>query len=426
MLSPADADLARRDPAIPGLATVLDPDAFLAALRQVTPAADLRAAYLTSVRYKPHTYCRLSYRLRVGEAELEAGVRASRLEDFAEGLKGHETASVSGALGPGQIAMADCVWVSLFPNDLKIEALPRLAGAAERNGLLKELLPDRPKLWRADLRCVRYRPELRYVAELRAAGESRALLKAYNGKGYRRGKRNAQGFQSRGAVRVAQLIGCLDDHRLLAFEWLPGGLLFDLWTAPAFDCKATADTGAALAALHVQDPPGLDCLTRETEVAEMLSLSADIGFLCPRLARRADALARRLAARLADAPVMRQPVHSDFSGKQVLVDGTNVAIIDLDCACRGDPADDLGNFIAQAERFALREVLTPSRVDSLREALLEGYARATNQPPPQRVGLYTTVGLFRRARSAFRLREPDWPQRTESLLERAEAVLTAN
>src|SRR5438128_9990172 len=115
MLSPADADLARRDPAIPGLATVLDADAFLAALRQVAPAADLRAAHLTSVRYKPHTYCRLSYRLGVGEAELDAGVRACRLEDFAECLEDHGTARGPGALGPGPHATSRSVWVGARP-----------------------------------------------------------------------------------------------------------------------------------------------------------------------------------------------------------------------------------------------------------------------------------------------------------------------
>jgi len=35
MLSSADYDLVRRDPDVPGLAVVLDPDAFFAALRLV-------------------------------------------------------------------------------------------------------------------------------------------------------------------------------------------------------------------------------------------------------------------------------------------------------------------------------------------------------------------------------------------------------
>ena len=107
------------------------------------------------------------------------------------------------------------------------------------------------------------------------------------------------------------------------------------------------------------------------------------------------------------------------------MDGQKVAIIDLDWACHGDPADDLGNFIAQTERFSLRGELSSSRVEMLRGVLLEGYARATKLPLPERIGLYTAVQLFRRTRFPFRAREPDWPQRTESLLERAQALFNA-
>jgi hypothetical protein len=39
------------------------------------------------------------------------------------------------------------------------------------------------------------------------------------------------------------------------------------------------------------------------------------------------------------------------------------------------------------------------------------------------VVLYTALNLFRRARHPFRSREPDWPERTEALVERAEAMV---
>ena len=55
--------------------------------------------------------------------------------------------------------------------------------------MLRKLLPDHPGLWQGELRCLRYRPERRYVAELHAADQTRALLKSYTRKGYFRGKR---------------------------------------------------------------------------------------------------------------------------------------------------------------------------------------------------------------------------------------------
>ena len=426
MLTAAEADLVRRDPAIPGLATVLDSESFVAALGRAAPQADLKTARITYFQYKPQRYARVAYQLDLAGAELDLDVRACRSEDLSPWLEDGEAASVAGPLGKGRIVLQDqALVVSVFPNDLKLPALQHLGDAVKRKRVLRELLPDWPNLWEGELRRLHYRTERRYVTELRAADDARALVKAYTGTACVRGKRNAQAFQSRGLLRVARLLGHSESHRLLAFEWLPGRLLLDFCTGPKMDCEAVTGTGAALATLHAQDSADLSCWTREAEAADLLSLSAEVGFICPQLARRADALARRLAGQLAAAPAQHCALHGDFSANQVLVDDDTVAIIDLDWACYGDPADDLGNFIAQAERNALRGVLTPRRVELLKETLLNGYASATKRPLPERIGLYTAVEVFRRMRFPFRGREPDWPQRTEALLHRAEQIFSA-
>ncbi len=424
MLSRTEMDLARRDPAIPGLAVVFDPDAFVGELRGVLPEADLRTAQITYLRYKPQSYCRAAYRLDVAGTAVEADVRACRPEDLADWPAAGESSSISGPLGPGRIVLGQrAVLVTVFPNDLKLLALQPLSDLEERGRLLRELLPDHPELWSAELRCLRYRPERRYVAELRATNGKRALLKSYTRRAYLRGKRNAQAFQSRGPLRVARLLGCSDQRGLLAFEWMPGGLLFDLCLAPEINYQAVSAAGAALAALHAQQPVGLDHWTRQAEAEDLIALASEVGFIYPKLAERAEQLARRLATELGSAPAMLAPLHGDFSAKQVLVDEEQAAIIDLDWASYGDPADDLGNFIAQTERCALRGELAPSRVAWIRAALLEGYGRTSSRPVPQRLGLYTAVELFRRARFPFRTREPDSAQRTEALLERTEVLL---
>jgi len=142
MLSPNEADLVRRDPAIPGLATVLDPDAFAAALRGAAPEADLRSAQITYARYKPQNHCRLAYRLDLAGAELDADVRACRQDDLASWLEDHKKSGTAGPLGPGHlvhVVLEDCaVLVSAFPNDLKLPGLWRLTNPNERNRLLSE------------------------------------------------------------------------------------------------------------------------------------------------------------------------------------------------------------------------------------------------------------------------------------------------
>src|SRR5204862_4427816 len=115
--------------------------------------------------------------------------------------------------------------------------------------------------------------------------------------------------------------------------------------------------------------------TRDDEAAYAGGLALEIGFLCPPLAQRAEALARRIGAWLAQAPPVLQALHSDLSDTQVLIDGRSVAIVDLDSARCGDPADDLGALLAQVESYVLRGKRTRDHAAAIRDALLEGYAQ---------------------------------------------------
>src|SRR5262245_55446356 len=185
MLSQAEADLARRDPDLPGLATVLDPDAFIAALRRAAPGPEVGRAEIAYVKYSPRAFCRVSYRVDVAGAELDLDVRACRPEDVGSWLVNGVDTDGTGPFESGRMVLgADAILVTVFPIDLKLPQLPSLIDARLRRDVLRELLPERPALWDADLRCLRYWPERRYSAELRAADGTRALIKAYTRKGY--------------------------------------------------------------------------------------------------------------------------------------------------------------------------------------------------------------------------------------------------
>jgi len=423
MLAPAEADLARRDTALPGLATVLDPDAFLDTLGRAAPGRELGRAEIAYVKYSPSTYCRVGYRVRVAGAECHLDVRAGRREDLASWLEDGNGPTVPGLLGPGRLVLGEsAVLVTVFPNDVKLPQIPKLTDPGLRVSMIRDLLPERPDLWPGEIRCLRYWPGRRYAAELSATDGSRSLLKAYTRNGYRRARRSAEVFRSRGPLRVARLLGRSDTHRLLAFEWLPGRMLSS-FLAPEIDRVAITATGAALAALHAQAPGALPRWKRADETTYLFSLAREIGFVAPRLSALADDLARGLAAWLAIAPDVRSPVHSDFSDAQVLIDGHRAAIVDLDSALCGDPADDLGSLFAQAELHALSGRLSRHDVETMRSAFLEGYGQTASAVPVERIGPYTASGLLRRTRFAFRARRPDWQVITEAALERAEAIL---
>src|SRR5438132_4856036 len=121
MLSAAEADLARRDSALPGLALVLDPDALTAALRPVLPAAHLRTAQITHIRYQPLSYCRVAYRLDVAGAEVVLVAWAGRPDALAARLDDHARPSPFGPVGPERLVLHHCaVVVTVFPDDLKL------------------------------------------------------------------------------------------------------------------------------------------------------------------------------------------------------------------------------------------------------------------------------------------------------------------
>ena len=147
MLSSHNAELARRDSALPGLALLLDPEAFAAALRKALPGTDVGEARVTYVRYRPERYCLVLYGLRVTGTEVDVYAKAHRVNS-RKLSKSRERQKVRGPLGPGGVILDDlAVAVYAFPNDHKLDALARLVDEEARKRLLRELFSDWPDPW---------------------------------------------------------------------------------------------------------------------------------------------------------------------------------------------------------------------------------------------------------------------------------------
>ncbi len=424
MLLPADASLIERDRKLPGLATVLAPEAFLAALRLLFPEAEPKAAQPVYVRYKPGTSCLVGYQLEVGGERVFLYARAHRFDAQDKLRKAHQRASIPGPFGPGRIVLTQkASLISVFPNDSKLKALALLADEHGQKRLFRPFTPE-PAGWRnTSVHTLRYKPERRYVCQLRFSDGASAVLKFYTAAGYQAASNNAAAFESRGPLRIARRIGHSARHCILAFEWLPGQLLSEALSDPDLKFERLATVGAALACLHNQIFTGLVPLAREAEASSLLALAEWLSFVCPHLARRANSLSRKLVTRLMQKLPVKRPTHGDFYAKQILLADDTVAILDLDEAVLADPAADVGLFIAHLERDALRGTLAPDRVEPISQMLIEGYCRAARDLLAGHIALYTAAALFRLAPDPFRHREPDWPERTEALLERAEQIL---
>jgi Ser/Thr protein kinase RdoA (MazF antagonist) len=402
---------------------VLDPEAFLYALRAALPGVPIDSATATYVRYKPGMNCLVAYRLSVGGVEIDSYAKAHRPDAREQFQKALERPGVDGPLGKGRIVLpGEAIVISIFPNDSELKVLYRLDETEMWSRLLRRVFTHRPDLWEARLQGIRYKPERRYVAQLVTSDGPQAVLKLYTGTGYKEAKGNAKAFRSGKTLLVPRTLGHSDKHGVLAFEWMKGQLLSDALTDPHLDLSMVEKVGAALAEVHTQRSDRLPYLSRESEVSSLLSVSAGLEFLCPHIGPRVNDFARRLASRLLREPALSLAVHGDFYAKQVLLAGDKAVILDFDSAISGDPAADLGLFIAHLERGAMRRSLPSSRVEPVRDAILRGYSTATHLPVPERVGLYTAVGLLRLAPHPFRNRHSDWPQDVEATVGRAEAI----
>lgn len=425
MLPRADADIASRDPALPGLATLLDADALLAALRGARPGASFDGVDITYVRYRPGTTCLVGCQLDIAgsRAAAYAVTYSPSAQRRLRAGEGAPIAGRAGLLGPGRFVLADCATVvSMFPNDRKVSALPALGRPEGCTTLLEELLPTAESLRAGTLEPLVYNPERRFVGKLVGCDGPQAVLKLYSDRGYRDAHGGPRPFTSRGPLRVAGMLARSDRHRTAVFEWLGGRLLSEAILDPAFDANIVVTVGKALAELHAHELTGLTRVTPGATAEGLRAEATIIGCLCPALDARAHDLAERLGARLLDQPPVYRPLHGDFHPRQVVLGAGTVGFLDFDAAFDGDPTYDLASFLARVERAVIRGSLSHQRAERLAQALLNGYEASTGRSMHERMPLVLAVVLFRLARRCFRCREPDWPNLMGAMLERAEAV----
>ncbi|HEV2820225.1 MAG TPA: hypothetical protein VGW11_06945 [Solirubrobacteraceae bacterium] len=415
MIAPADARLGLRDRRLPGLAVVLDAEAFAEALAGALPDLALTGARATYARYKPGVSCLVAFRVRVGDEEHDVYARALRRSAEDKLGAAHRRAQEQSSLGPGGLVLDRwAVAVHAFPHDRRLPTLAHLQDPQRRTRLVERLLPHHPHLRGGALTGLRYNPERRWVARLDAPG-GRALVKVVQRAPVRRAMAAPDALARR--APVPQLLGATRRHGLVALEWLEGEALEGrLESTP----RAAEAVGPALAAVHELD--GLRLATAPDSEAQRLTAAVRATLVVsPALAQRADRLATALAGELrAAAP--RTAVHGDFSADQVVLGASGAMLIDLDEARRDDPAVDLASFAAELRLRVVRRRLSPTAAEQAWEALREGYRAAGGCAVTSGPGLSRRIAaaLLMRAAEPFRLRERDWDEQVVALVENAE------
>ncbi|WP_281839535.1 phosphotransferase [Cardiobacterium hominis] len=140
---------------------------------------------------------------------------------------------------------------------------------------------------------------------------------------------------------------------------------------------------------------------RRWNIADELALLHDrlnkAAALRPLLAERITALLPALdalGATLADRPACG--IHRDCYPDQILVAdaGAHLTWLDLDLYCHGDPALDVGNFLAHMTEHALRHYGDAAALAAQENALQQHYQQETGTAP-EAIAAWTTLALAR-------------------------------
>lgn len=435
MLSPSDLDLLRRDPALPGLAVLLDPTALSATLGQVLGDATDPALHVPYLRYKPGMNClatlatEASGEFPLGYAKAHPLTEREKLAK-ARQRTAHPALAFPHAPHPRWVMESLGLELNLFPNDNKLPGLERVTSLPWASELVRRALDD-ASLEVTRIEALAYKPERRWVARWELSNGRSLVAKTCTAAAYPVTQARALAPRPAESPLGPRCIGHRDRYATLLYEWIEGAPLHLAWRSAEFDPRDLRAVGRALAALHRSPLP---------PAAEVIASDSDAGL------SRLDALATCLAHYLpAVAPSLAELIrdglrpgwtatstttpgrvwcHGDFHSRQVLLRPEGIAFLDFDECRPGDPAMDLGDFLASLEIATLRELISPARRDALATEFLAGYAAESPESAWRpRLAQQLAFGLLARTPHFFRTRDPHWEERTQASVQRMRELL---
>ncbi len=421
------------DPALPRLAAAFDADVLADAVAGALAAGGTATGRFrpTWVRYKPGASCivRGTFDAPGGDwatVAIYAGDRAawvgrpggrlSRLARRADALHGP---AVRAAVLPQLGAL-----VQRAPLDRK---LPWLV-AATRPGAWAGVLGDGQAADDDTVEWIRHVPERKAVLRLARPDVFIKLNARRSPSALARWHRVLAAH----GLPVGRMLGFDDAQGWTAVAALPGRTLRALRDDGDGDLEAWAAAAtAAVQRLHAlpaacRAASGLARRTAASEAATVVGAAAYLdglragGFGAGRLAEA-------VAAGLAEAPWRWRVLHGDWHDQQVLVGPAGVQLVDFDDAALGEPALDLGTFVAHVAAgdavapFAPRTPRHPA-APGVRDAVQRAVA-ARDATAAGALALHEAAALLRLAVHPFRRLDPAWPDAVAAVLAAAGARL---
>ena len=411
------------DPALPGLSILMNPVEISELVSEYYPAEEFKSGKISYIRYKPGSSCLIAYSFKDRPVpDFYAKVYQSGASEKLG--KAEIYLSESPEKSPkGIVCNTNNIALYFFPNDPKLKSLPKIFKPGKPDSSLQKFFSKKGVHSPEGIESLKYKPERRFVAKVSGENSFHAALKIYSKETFESAHFNSRVFSSKNILKVPRLLSAFPRKSILIFEWVDGSPLDSDIQLPGGE-KKLQDVGAALAELHSQSPSNLRSTLPEEEVERWMEIADSIGHTCPHLLAQAKNLAHQLAEQFAAFKYKPCSLHGDFYSDQILSHENKITILDLDRSFSGDPAFDLGTFLAHMERKVIFEKISSTQRDQYRENLLAGYQKVSNNTDwLARVDFYTAASLLRITPENFRTWVSNWPRKTELLLQRSIELL---
>ncbi|NNE46262.1 MAG: phosphotransferase [Rhodothermales bacterium] len=415
MLPPHELHLAERDAVLPGLRVLLDADAVRDLLESRTGESfeGLRRMY---VRYKPGMNLLVGYGR---DGAIECYAKTFREADRVKLDKVRERDAFDDDRFARFVIEDPAIVLAPFPADAKLPALSRLHSDRGMRHLARMAKVKRRRL---TVERLRYKPERRFVGQIRERDIPVASFKTYTDRGFERARKGLQVAHGRNDVKTPDVLAIAPRLRTILFRWVSGRSLHDRLLEGSWPVDGIEAVGGALSRLHTLPPEGLSVWSTSRIGEFTAEARAAIEVLMPGRAGQLDRLVQRALAGIVDAPGSPRFLHGDFNAEQIILTERDVHFLDFDRSAAGRPQIDLATFAAHLELDTSSGQIDAAGAEHLLHTLVDGYRREGGEITADFSAL-TSLVLLQLALTPFRRGEPDWHDGVGSILDRCEKLL---
>jgi thiamine kinase-like enzyme len=226
-----------------------------------------------------------------------------------------------------------------------------------------------------------------------------------------------------GEIGLPRPLGFMMHPRLTLQEKVRGVRLGSIVDSPSLGV-IMKETARSIARFHSLSIPLRTKRKLRDEIRSIERWSNVLIKIRPDLKGRLESFRLKVLSEIERRMSIKGPVHADFHHTNVLVDGTDVRLIDLDEMALGDPCLDVGRFLASLRIPSLRTFGTINNLQNERELFLEEYLK-TRPENTGTIHLFESASLLIAAASAFRIQRPDWKNEVSLLVDEAERVFAS-